>query len=161
MTSASIMVRLHYERTVNSTSEARLPRNRTISRGMKEPIPDISMWHYQEYQSSRMNYSVVSNGRTANSINQFSNQFIDFSLLLDISSALWFPERTCDQDKSPDENMHIHSCLQMFPRTYTLFSALENNVQKMAWLEQQTHYISVDYRVAESSGESHTTVSND
>ena len=33
------------------------------------------------------------------------------------------------------------------------FFALENNVQKMAWLEQQTHYVSVDYRVAESSGE--------
>ena len=49
----------------------------------------------------------------------------------------------------------------MFPRTYTLFSALENNVQKMAWLEQETHNIRVDYRVAESSGESHTTVSND
>ena len=33
------------------------------------------------------------------------------------------------------------------------FFALETNVQKMAWLEKQTHYVSVDYRVAESSGE--------
>ena len=40
-----------------------------------------------------MNHTVVSNGQKANSIQEFSNQFIDFTLLLVTTSALWFQKK--------------------------------------------------------------------
>ena len=93
MTSASILLRLQYERYWNLTSEARLPWNRTISEVTKEPITYIFICLYQEHQRLRLNHDVLSDGRTPNSNSQFSNQFIDFTLLLDISPALYVVSR--------------------------------------------------------------------
>ena len=126
MTSASILVRLQYERIWNLTSEARLPWNRTISESTKQPIPDIFFCLYQEHQRLRLNHDVLSHGQTPNSNSQFSNQFIDFTLLLDISAALNVVSR---KDIQP---------WQMSRRNYTymfLFTNVSPNVVRFFAIE--------------------------
>ena len=128
MTSASILVRLQYERIWNLTSEARLPWNRTISESTKQPIPDIFCL-YQEHQRLRLNHGVLSDGQTPNSNSQFSNQFIDFTLLLDISPALYVVSR---------KNIRPWQPWQMSRRNYTymfLFTNVSQNVVRFFAIE--------------------------
>ena len=83
----------------------------------------------QEYQSLSQNHGVLSDRQIPNSNSQFSNQFIDFTLLLDISPALYVVSR---------KNIRPWQPWQMSRRNYTymfLFTNVSQNVVRFFAVE--------------------------